>query len=327
MAAQARRQRNQARYRAALEARGVHHSPYPLMDATINRDTARRYRSLMNDFLEWADDERAATDAALDMLIVEYFHERFADGYGKSSAEHLLFAWSHFMPEVRGMLPRAAQCVRGWNKLVPVNSHPPLTWDLAVAIGVRLAGIGKKRHGVAVLLGFDCLLRVGELCALRREDVVDGGVGRLGRDNDGRVVLRLRKTKTGNEKSVEVLDPSTIALLRDVVARTAPGDRIFPFSTANFRAAMKAACAAMGLSERYVPHSLRHGGATRYRFFFKWTLEQVMERGRWAASRTTKRYIQSGRALAMSMDVPAALAAAARVLAMSVVTAFALFAW
>jgi len=297
------------------------------MDATINRETARRYRAAMEDFLDWADDERVTSDAALDMLLVEYFHERFADGYGKSSAEHLLYAWAHYMPEVRGMLPRAAQCVRGWNKLVPVNSHPPLTWDLAIAIGVRLAGIGKKRHGIAVILAFDALLRVGELCALRREDVVDGGVGRLGRDNDGRVVLRLRKTKTGTEKSVEVLDPSVIALLRDVVSRTAPGERLFPFSTANFRAALKDACASLGLSERYVPHSLRHGGATRYRFYFRMTLEQVMERGRWAASRSTKTYIQSGRALAMSMEVPAAIAAAAHVLAVSVIKAFALFPW
>src|SRR5690349_2648427 len=42
----------------------------------------------------------------------------------------------------------------------------------------------------------------------------------------------------------------------------------------------KSTCAALGLSERYVPHSLRHGGATRLHLQGV-SIEDILLRGRW----------------------------------------------
>ena len=87
-----------------------------------------------------------------------------------------------------------------------------------------------------------------------------------------------------------------IALIRDLVKNTKPGQFLFPFSAATFRRRFKTACTDLRLSNLYVPHSLRHGGATRYRHVLRWTIENVMERGRWVSTKSARRYVQSGNA-------------------------------
>jgi integrase len=79
---------------------------------------------------------------------------------------------------------------------------------------------------------------------------------------------------------------------------------LFPFETHSFRRLFKATCVNLGISERYVPHSLRHGGATRYHHVKGWSIEDVLERGRWASVKSARRYIQSGVAMLMSMAAP-----------------------
>ena len=234
---------------------------------------------------------------------------------------HSTDSWLY--PELKYQLPRAAQAQRGWAKLFPGQSYPPLTWELAVTIAVQLARNGNTRHGIGVVLAFDCLLRVSELVALRREDVMDSGDARAGFEHRGTMLL-LRHTKTGKNKSVAVLDPSVIELLRGLVRTTAPGARLFPFSAASFRRSLKGTCAHLGLSARYVPHSLRHGGATRYYHVFGWSVEDVMERGRWASTKSAKLYIQSGVALLGAIAVPPAVARMGMVLVRDIVFGFAL---
>jgi len=229
-------------------------------------------------------------------------------------------------PELRYLLPRASQASRGWNKLCPGTSYPPLTWDLTVAIAVQLARAGKAAIGIGALLAFDCLLRVSELIGLHREDVLDSSDSRIGHEHAGTILI-LRRTKTGNNKSVTVLDPGVIALLRQLVARTPPGGKLFPFSSAVFRRALHSACASLGLSAQYVPHSLRHGGATRYFHVLHWPMEDVMARGRWASTKSARIYIQSGAALAGRMAVPEAIGRIAVALVPLFVMCFSLVGW
>ena len=177
------------------------------------------------------------------------------------------------------------------------RSYPPLTWELAVAIAFQWARWGNRyRRAVGVLVSFDCLLRVGELVGLYREDVADAGDLRVGVEHKG-MVLRLRKTKTGRNKEVRVLEPIVLELLRGLVRTTGPRQLLFPFSTATFRRDFHAVCDSLSLSPLFVPHSLRHGGATRYRHVFHWPMEDIKDRGRWASVQSAQRYIQSGLAM------------------------------
>lgn len=161
----------------------------------------------------------------------------------------------------------------------PAVSYPPLSWDLACLIAVKLVVNGLSRYGIGVLLAFDCLLRVGELTALYREDVADSSDIRVGHEYKG-MTLRLRSTKTGPNQWVEVHDPTVITYVRQLVAQTRPGDLLFPFSSDVFRRVFKRTCADLDLSSRYVPHSLRHGGATRL-CLMGWRMEDILRRGRW----------------------------------------------
>ncbi len=303
-----------------------------LITAAYAESTIKRYAAAVRSFTDWLlsedadifDEELDYED--LDNLLVEYFHDRLADGAGKTLAKDTLSGVLHYLPHARGDLPDAHICVRGWMKLEPVVSHPPITFDLAAAVAVQMFRHGNDwlRDAIGVLLSFDCLLRVGELCGLRPEDVGDNKDGRLGRDFRG-TLLRLRTTKTGSNQSVSVEDPAVQTLLRHVVATTAAGRRLFPSTSRTFRRRFQTACAELGLTANYVPHSLRHGGATRM-FLRGVRVEDIMLRGRWAASKSARTYIQSGKAALLAVNVPARLAATAAVLADNVVSAFALVA-
>jgi integrase len=298
------------------------------MEATVQPRTAAVYRKAAQRFCDWATASgvAASDEAALDTALVEYFHEQFIDGAGKSLASSTLNGIVWLRPELRYLLPRASQTSRGWHKLCPGTSYPPLTWDLTIAIAVQLARDGKAALGIGALLAFDCLLRVSELVGLHREDVIDSSDLRLDSEHKG-TILTLRRTKTGANKHVTVLNPGVIALLRKLVARTRPGGKLFPFTAAVFRRALHASCASLGLSSAYVPHSLRHGGATRYYHVLHWPMENVMDRGRWASTKSARIYIQSGAALAGRMAVPEAIGRIAVALVPLFVMCFSLVGW
>ena len=64
--------------------------------------------------------------------------------------------------------------------------------------------------------------------------------------------------------------------------RAGSSARLFPYSTSTFRKHFKAACSDLGLSSDYVPHSLRHGGAT-HDHARGLPLEDILRHGRWAS--------------------------------------------
>ena len=158
-------------------------------------------------FLQWTidNDEDAQDEDELDDVLLDYVHHLYESGAGKTSASHLLYGITLYIPRLKAHLHKTRQAIKGWNKQQPGRSYPPLTWELAQLVAVHLRHSSNvpnaHRLGVGVLLAFDCLLRVGELCNLRREDVADTGDNRLGREHRG-VVLRFRKTRLDLTKTV-----------------------------------------------------------------------------------------------------------------------------
>lgn len=72
-----------------------------------------------------------------------------------------------------------------------------------------------------------------------------------------------------------------------------------------------------------MPHSLRHGGATRLHMA-GCKLEDILMRGRWESNKSARRYVQAGRAILLSVAVPAWVAEAGRLMAQDVVNLFSL---
>jgi integrase len=263
---------------------------------------------------QWRNDELAVEESDMDEVLLTYFHDLYESrgAQGKAISVNTIYGIYLYLPELKGRLPRSQQAIKGWSKRCIGNSAPPLTWELASALAVHLARQSCfRRHAIGVLLGFDCLLRVGELVGLHREDVADSHDPRLG-TGGGRhagpgALLRIRKSKTGRNQWVTIHDPQVRAMVMQLVAETKPGALLFPFSCAHFRAVFKRGCEELRLDRRYVPHSMRHGGATRFRHILGWSMEDVIERGRWASSKSAKTYIQAGIALLMSMAAPVGL--------------------
>lgn len=179
-------------------------------------------------------------------------------------------------------------------------------------VSIRMARMGWFKPAVGVLLSFDCYLRVGELTNICISDIADAGDRRLGHAHTG-MAIRLRRTKTGPNQWVTLTSSDVIVLVRCLVdeARSSvssesnPGNQlVFNFSPAQFRLYLRRSVVAVGLAHvRYVPHSLRHGGAT-HDFISGVPIETVLAKGRWQSTKSARHYIQAGRSILLSTTIP-----------------------
>lgn len=285
-----------------------------LIDAAYAPATLKKYNTAVNLFLSSClalrEDPSSASD--FDQVLHAFITDLYTSGGHKSTASDLLYGLLRLLPELKGRLPLSSLALKGWSRLSPAVSYPPLTWDLVCLISFRLAASRLWALAVGTLLAFDCLLRVSELVGLRVEDVADSGDPRVGTRFSG-MALRLRHTKTGPNQWVIVRSPAVVALVRMLLqdSKAASGGALlFPVSSDVFRRRFKKACAQLGLSDSYVPHSLRHGGATAL-FIAGEGIEDIMLRGRWASNKSARRYIQAGPSLLLQQRVPPTSAALA----------------
>ena len=235
----------------------------------------------------------------------------YRTGASFAHASHAVNAVVFRRPHAKLAIATARQALRGWARRRTTTSYPPLTWELTVLIAASLAGSGHHGAAVALLLSFDCYLRVSEMCRLRHRDVIVPNDPRMGSSHIG-MALALPKAKTGINQWVSLSNHQVGAVLlhwmqlqrkQHGVTRSS---LVFPFSASHMRRLLHAACASLGVGDEhhpYVPHSLRHGGAT-HDFLRGATIEQVMYRGRWKAMESARRYIQQGAALLAAQRVP-----------------------
>ena len=296
----------------------------PLLTGRAGQTTVQsRYRPAVTAFIEFVRAHGDPVDCAADCeyWLAYYMHIMYTTGAAtKSHCACALYGIEFFMPEAKPLkLPRA--CLKGWNKLVPPTPYAPMPKDLVDALALVCALAGDVAVGLAILLSFDCLLRISEVAGLRVGDIVDH---RQQADVVGRgVAVYLRVTKTGRRQAVQIEDPHVAALLvawQAAVARHSPLGPLFP-TVATLRSTFNRALDALGDDTwetrglRFVWHSLRHGGASRaYLRGGAVVLPDLLVRGRWAVESSGRHYIQSGRQLLLSMSLPASVAALARAL-------------
>ena len=295
-----------------------------LIEAAFAPSTVRRYTAAVRAFLEWIFDNnyQLSSTSEVDELLLEYLHDFYLAGGSKGAANNVVYGIIMLLPGVRHRIPSSRLALRGWSRLHPPQSYPPLTWELAVVIGVQMTRSGHFAEGLATVLGFHCYLRLGEICNLRVSDVADSGDARVGCEYRG-MALRLRTTKTGPNQWVEVKDAAVIALLRQRLSGRRSGTFAFGFSASSYRRLFKAVLSNLGLRSSYVPHSLRHGGATRDHLLGA-SLEHVLMRGRWASTKSARHYIQAGRAMLLANDVPRPVADLGTLFASDLVSSFSL---
>lgn len=210
-----------------------------------------------------------------------------------------------FFPKTRRLLTRSDVALRSWRRQRDVNSYPPIPRTIATLLAARLAAGGDIHAALAVLLSFDCYLRINECMQLRRRDVRIPD-DRLGNPYENSAVF-VRKAKTGTNQTVSIADPAVARLLhRCILSLPHDDSRIFPFSATVFREThMKGTLSLMGLGHlHFVPHSFRHGSATHDLVCKRMSPESIRLRGRWRSQLSADRYMQRLAALDLTFLIP-----------------------
>ena len=281
-----------------------------LRNSALAPATLKAYDTNVNRFLSFTRLPTLArllclSPVLIDQRLSEYIDVLFAERGSYHYASQTLFGLVFRCPPLRLHLGESRLRLRGWNRLREHRSHPPMTWELAVLFAVTMSRWGRHAEAVATLLAFDCLLRVGELTRICFHDVIVPGDPRLGSADAG-MVVRLAKAKTGLNQSVALQNHQVAKVLHAYLLAHPflANDRIFPFPPSAFRTLIRSVADALGLHGiPYVPHSLRHGGAT-YAFQRGASIESIMFRGRWVSMESARRYIQTARALLIMLDIP-----------------------
>jgi hypothetical protein len=280
--------------------------------ATVVADTRKTYCRAVLRFRRWAARRglRAPTAEELDVHMEQHFDDWFFSGGGLAGARAVYYGICYLHPELDGHMPRSARALKGMAKLLPSQSWPPLTWELAVCVAANISGntalpAHERDAGLAVLVHFDGFLRTGEALDLRAEDFAEPADARMG-VADSYAALRIRSAKTGPNQFAQLRNPDVIAMVARRAASLPPTARLFPVSPSRYRQIFKEAVHALGLTAHYVPHSLRHGAATRA-MRQGVPIEEIMRRGRWASSKSVRTYIQQGQALLLANQVPSSL--------------------
>lgn len=291
----------------------------PLQDLALAPTSLASYTRQLQSFLRYSRLSRplfrTMPAPQMDHLLSVYLQHLFdtADPdaqqrrSGFSYASLAVHAVVYHRPELRSLLPTARQCLNGYEHMRATQSHPPLTWELTVVFACLMSNSGYHAQAVGTLLAFDCYLRVGELTRLRRRDIVMPNDPRMGRAAPGMAIC-LYRTKTGLNQSVTLQNPDVAQLLvRWVDSLHLPphsSARVFDFDVSSLRRLMRNASILLGLGATpYVPHSLRHGGAT-HDFLMGRGIAHVQFRGRWQSMESSRRYIQTTRALLAQHEVP-----------------------
>jgi len=280
-----------------------------LMGQALAPTTHSKYAKALARFEAFCDDQgfEVHRNRDVDRILTLYVQHLHDSGGSMDLAKNTIYAVQHRAPWLAHSLGAAKLALRGWHRTHPSNSHPPLTWELTCLMAVWMAIRGQHHAALAMLVGFDCYLRIGELLSLKVQDVAVSNDPRLGSAYRG-VLLRLAHTKTGRYQAVTVEDSAVADMLTSHVQARGPSrtqsDLVFQVSRDSFYKLFHGACRAFGLDGlNYSPHSLRHGGATRH-FLQKRHISDIQFRGRWSNSKSVRTYIQSGRALLLLTRVP-----------------------
>ena len=278
----------------------------PLLDGNVKDTSRKRYEIEVRHFVEFVRDrgDRIDTREDLDYWMAYYCHVAYTDGLpSKGAVEKALAGVEHWLPEFKP-LPLTRRCLRGWGKLQPPKPAAPFPRDLVWACATLACLSGEVAVGVAMMVAYDCWLRISEVAGITAADVHDtrGQVDPVGRG----VSVFLPETKTGRRQAVIIEDPAVAALL--LVLARAQGQRaaaLFP-PPAKLRSVLARCLGVLNVDAHglaFVWHSFRHGGASRA-YLRGDEMSRILTRGRWAVESSGRHYIQSGRQLLLAQELP-----------------------
>lgn len=269
----------------------------------VKRITVDRYNHHFNIFVDYllqVYGRWPVTPPEYDMIVAEYLEVLWDSGDPKTSATYTLASLHYFIPQLRRQLPRSWKLKAIWDKLELPCQAVPLSLEVLFGIVGFFLRHEEFPMAFGCLLGFNSLLRTGELLQLRVGDCVSTPHG---------CILHLQDTKGAQrrllqEETVVILDSLTIRIIQLLSRGKNPGDFLVGLSPQKFRTKWNKMKQDLGLSSyRYLPYSLRRGGATWF-FANSGSFSQTMMRGRWQHLKTCKLYIAEAQLALSQVALP-----------------------
>jgi integrase len=164
----------------------------------VLRKTYEEYEKRNGIFQAWAKDrnETISTMIELDISLELFIQEKYDEEGTRGERQKCVNTRSALMfytPEAT--LLRSKRALKGWDKLVPAKQRPPIGKGLALLLADSCYQDGRGDFGAALLMAFDCYLRVSEIVNMMKEDITFP-------TSTSRGGVRLAKTKTGRNQSV-----------------------------------------------------------------------------------------------------------------------------
>ena len=282
------------------------HISSTLRSSIIVPSTLDVYESAVNSFLQFCSYHSLSgtTSHEVDYYLSQYIESLYQNSIpnGKQHAANTLFGVIRRCPQYKLSFPLSRQSLKGYQKLIQSVSHTPLTYYTCVAMAAVMSKSGYLHRAIALLLMFHCYLRVGEMESLLISDIALPEQNRFG-SNTILSALRIGKAKTGRNQTVSITDTHIHILLQSIIVNRLPTEKLFSFSASAFTRTFHQSLSTLGLSNMFVPHSCRHGGAT-HDHIHGMNIEQIMLRGRWKSNESARTYIQSLRAVMLTVNIP-----------------------
>ena len=274
-----------------------------LRDLTVQPATKRRYSAATQGFFTYLDQASLCLPkrkTQLDALLCDYVEHLWSSGAGRGLAADTLAGLQDLQPDLRHHLPGAWRLLKTWS----INEVPARAVPFPEHVVKAMAGWaffkGWNSFGVSLIIGFYCMLRTGEVLALRSANLLCHG-------KDKQVVVSLGMTKGGKRQGAA---ESVILGYEQAVKLVKQGKKMSQLSTslvrssAHWRKLFNECLESLGLTEYlFRPYSLRRGGAT-YWFSMHQSLDRLLIQGRWASQKTARIYINEGLSMLTSMNLP-----------------------
>jgi len=250
---------------------------------------------------------------AVDRMLVEYFDYLLMQGKDPASGRKIMSAIEFYQAEfaTRGSLtlPRARKALRGWQRLVPVNTKDPLPWPTCTLVSRRLVELNHSGHGFGLALFWltmvDTLGRPGEVIRLMASHILRPS------KSMPQVTVLLNAAVARRASKVGEMD-ETVSVSREWLGRLLVryadrrGSRpLWDFDMKIARDAIQAVATEQGLNKyRLVLYTARHSGASIDRYEDRFDQAELQKRGRWRHAANLRRYEKRGILQKVWNDLP-----------------------
>ena len=274
-----------------------------LKQLTVQPATRRRYNKATEAFMAFLAAEGKVlprNKSQMDPLVCDYIEHLWSNGAGRALACDTLAGLQDIQPNLRNQLPGAWRLLKTWHVNEITNRAPPLPEHVVHAMAGWAFFKGFYSFGVSLLVGFDTMLRTGELLGLRSSQMISSA-------KDKQILISLGLTKGGKRQgaaeSVILGFEPAVSLVQHWKVKAQAGTPL-AISPASWRKMFNDCLASLDLTKwGFRPYSLRRGGATFW-FSKHQSLDRILLQGRWQTQKSARIYINEGLAVLATMKLP-----------------------